>query len=75
MYISPIQGNLLRGIDKKTLEEREFQFVHLYSVLSNTILIRKQNGLKLHFFIYNFFEKSIDQGTPDQLAVPFNELP
>jgi hypothetical protein len=34
------QGALTRNL----LEERDFQFVYLYSLLSNTIFIREQNG-------------------------------
>ena len=40
-------GNLLMGIDNKTLKDMEFQFVCICSLLSNTRSIRKQNGSKL----------------------------
>ena len=40
-----------------TLEEREFQFVYLCSLLSNTLFIRRQNGSKLQsFFMYDFLQ-------------------
>ena len=41
------QGNLLRGIDKKTFKEREFQFVHICSLFCNTLYVRKQNSNKM----------------------------
>ena len=47
--VSP-KGNLLRGVDKKPLEDREFQFVYIYSLLRKTQFIRGQNGSKLQFF-------------------------
>ena len=43
------QGNLLRGIATKLLEDREFQFVYLFSLLSNTIF--KVNKM-VQIFIY-----------------------
>ena len=44
------QGNLLRGIDKETVR-REGMFC-FYSLLSNTLFIRKKNGSKLQSFLY-----------------------
>ena len=35
--VSAAQGNLFRGSDNKTVEDREFQFVHICSLLSNTV--------------------------------------
>ena len=53
------KGNLSRGIDKKTARREGISF--FYSVLfyiSNTFLIRKQNGSKLQSFLYIiFFQK------------------
>ena len=46
--VSP-KGNLLRGVDKKPFEDREFQFVYIYSLLHKTQFIRGQNGSKLQF--------------------------
>ena len=46
------QGNLIRGVDKKTVKEREFQFVYICSLFCNTLFIRKQNGSKLQSFRY-----------------------
>ena len=46
-------GNLLRGIDKEI-------FFSLYSLLSNTLFIREQNGWKLQSFykdMYDLFQK------------------
>ena len=52
------QGNLLKGIDKKTVRresiesiepiKRVFNYV-LFPVSSNKLFKRKQNGWKLHF--------------------------
>ena len=47
---TPQQGNLSRGIKKKTVYESEFQFVYLCSSISNTLITRKQNGSKLQSF-------------------------
>ena len=46
--ISHFQGNLLRGIENKTkpLEDREFQFGYICSLLSNTQFITNKNGSK-----------------------------
>ena len=51
------QGNLLRGIDKKTIRR---EGISIYSLLSNTLFIRVQNGSKLQSFLYmyNFFQFS-----------------
>ena len=48
---------MVRVLTTKPLESREFQFVYLCSLLSNTPFIRKQNGSKLHFFLYTSFSK------------------
>ena len=46
------QGNLLKGIDKKTV-----RFVYSCSLLSNTLFIRKQNGSELQSFLCLIFSK------------------
>ena len=47
----PTQGNLLKGIDKKTVEDREFQFAYLHTYVLTSVhkpqFIRKQNGPNL----------------------------
>ena len=40
---------LSRSIDKKTVNDREFKFIYIYSLQSNTQFIRKQNASKLQF--------------------------
>ena len=52
------QGNLLRGIDKRTIRREAISFC-LCSLLSNTLFIWKQDGSELQSFLYNFFPKNI----------------
>ena len=52
------RGNLLTGLNKKTVIQREFQFVFI----CNTQFIRKQNGLNLHFFSTIFYNKNVLNG-------------
>ena len=54
---APAQGNSFKGIDKKLLEQREFQIVHLCPGFSNTLFRRKQNGPKLQSFLYLIISK------------------
>ena len=43
------ESNLLGVLTTKLLEDREFQFVYISSLLSNTQFIKKQNVSKLQF--------------------------
>ena len=52
--MSSKQSNSLRGIDKKTVINRKFQFVYLCSLQNNTSFKRKQNGSKLQYFLLFF---------------------
>ena len=45
------------ALTRKQLEKSQFQSVCLCSLLSNTLFIRKQNGLKLQSFLYMIFSK------------------
>ena len=50
------QCNLLWGMENSS-KQREFYFVYIFTLLSNTQFIRKQNDLKLQYFVYIFFQK------------------
>ena len=56
------QGNLLKGIDKKTFRREGIEPIKRDFLLSNKFFIGKQNGRKLQsFFVYlctyNCFQK------------------
>ena len=63
------------------LEEREFQFVYICSLLSKTPFVRKQNGSKLQscLGVHNFFQKFVfwkDKGyCVDQQCCPNGNCP
>ena len=49
----------------KSLEDREFQFVFISSLLSNTLFIKKQNASILQgLFIHNVFQKLFSEWKP-----------
>ena len=52
------QSNLVRGIDKKTIRRKGILICLLMSLLSNTLFLRKQNGLKLQSFLYLIYSKN-----------------
>ena len=55
------QGNLIRGVDKKTVKEMKFQFVYICSLFCKTLFIRKQNGKKI-FSNCSFFILFVKSG-------------
>ena len=61
--LSQNQDNLLRSIDnKKLLKDRKFQFVYIYSLLSNEQFIRKQNGMYKYFEVSRIIQISFPIG-------------
>ena len=53
---SSVQGNLLKGIGNKTIEDREIQFVYIFSLLSNTQFLKQ---LIYYFIIVQRFYKHL----------------
>ena len=54
-------GNLLKGIDKKTVRKENIEpikRVYTYALFSKTLFIWKQNCSELHF-LYTVFQKRI----------------
>ena len=53
---SSVQGNLLGGIGNKAIEDREIQFVYIFSLLSNTQFLKQ---LIYYFIIVQRFYKHL----------------
>ena len=77
-----VQGNLSRGIEKKTIRRKKNSILISRLIYLTTLFIRIQHGLKLRSFLYNFFQKKISEWKPKPtkpillfVKYPLNRLP